>query len=295
MQRAPCAVRLRLASFCFLVLAVSAAGSGQESLAPSGQAASRPAPSEAEQQKMLAAMREYAGEYTAKLPNFICQQTTSQFEAGKKPTHWHKGDTLTSRLVFTDGREHRTLELVNNKPVRFTGRPWRAPLTTEGEFGILLANVFDPATATSFSWAGWDTFRGQPVAKFDYSIDRQHSTLSLSLSDLAKAVVPYHGSIFGDPATGAVRRITSETATIPEQVQTKSIATTVDYDTVRIGSQDYLLPVEANVVLVTDRSNIRNEMQFQGYRKFEAESTITFGSDTGTDGSRAEKPHNPQP
>ena len=294
MQRAPCAARLCVASLCVLALGVSAAGGVQQALAASEGTASRPAPSEAEQQKMLAAMREYAEDYTAKLPNFICQQTTSQFEAGKKPTRWHKGDTLTSRLVFTDGREHRTLEMVNNKPVRFTGRPWRTPLTTEGEFGILLANVFDPATATSFSWAGWDIFRGQPVAKFDYSVDRQHSTLSLSLSDLAKAIVPYHGSILGDASTGAVRRITSETAAIPEQVQTKSIATTVDYDTVRIGSQDYLLPVEANVMLVTDRNNIRNEMQFQGYRKFEAESTITFGSDAA-DGNRGEKPHNPQP
>ncbi|MDQ2712957.1 MAG: hypothetical protein M3Y24_12155 [Acidobacteriota bacterium] len=236
-------------------------------------------PSQAEQEQTLLGMRNYAEDYTAKLPNFICEQVTSQFEAGRKPNHWKKGDTLTSKLVFNRGREQRTLELVNNKPAHFNGRPWRTPLTTEGEFGILLANIFDPVTEAKFSWDGWDTVRGHRVAKFNYSVDREHSTLSLSLSDLAKAIVPYHGSVYGDPESGAVWHITSETASIPEQVQTKSIATTIDYDQVTIGSQAYLLPVEANVLMVTDATHVRNEMRFQGYRKFEAESTIKFGGE----------------
>ncbi len=238
--------------------------------------------SQEEQNRLLSAMRNYAEEYTAKLPNFICEQVTSQFEAGRKPNHWKKGDTLTSKLVFNRGREQRTLELVNNKPAHFTGRPWRTPLTTEGEFGILLANVFDPVTEAKFSWDGWDTIKGHRVAKFNYSVDREHSTLSLSLSDLAKAIVPYHGSVYGEPESGAVWHITSETASIPEQVQTKSIATTIEYDQVTIGAQAYLLPVEANVLMVTDSSHIRNEMSFQGYRKFEAESTIKFGGEGET-------------
>ncbi len=269
--------RLVVASFCVMGLALTLCAKPQEGSAPP-----QAAPSDSDQQKMLAAMREYAGDYTAKLPNFICQQVTSQFEAGKKPKHWHQGDTLTAKLVFNGGREERNLVMVNNKPVRPGGRSRRSPLTTEGEFGILLANIFDPVTEASFSWGGWEDFRGHRVAKFDYSVDRAHSTLSLSLSDLAKAVVPYHGSVYADAASGAVYRITSETTAIPEQVQTKSIATTVDYDTVRIGSQDYLLPVQAKVLLVTDRNNIRNEMQYEAYRKFEADSTITFGSPDGS-------------
>lgn len=261
--------RFALASF-LVSTATRAYSAGSDTTVP---------PSEAEQKHLLDSMRDYADQYTEKLPNFICQQVTEQYEAGKKPTHWRKGDTLTAKLVFNQGHEQRTLEQVNNKPTRFTGRPWRTPLTTEGEFGILLSNVFEPSTEAQFSWSGWDTFHGRQVAKFDYSVAREHSTLSLSLSDLAKAIVAYHGSVYADPASGAVWRITSESSVIPDSVRTKSIATTIDYDAVKIGSQNYLLPVAATVLMITDANHIRNEMQFQNYRKFEAESTITFGSE----------------
>ena len=269
MSRAKLAKILR-ATIGLLLLHVAPATAQEERKPP------EVAPSQAEQQTLLAAMRQYAGDYTAKLPNFICEQTTSQFEAGKKPTHWHKGDTLTSKLVFSAGREQRTLERVNNKPVKYGARSWRTPLTTEGEFGILLSNIFDPVTETKFSWNRWDTYHDRRVAVIDYAVDRQHSTLSLSLSDLAKAVVAYSGSVYADPATGAIWRITNGTAEIPAEVQTRSIATTVDYGEVSIGGGNYLLPVQANVLLVTGTNNIRNEIVFQGYRKFEAESSITF-------------------
>ena len=252
----------------------------------------------AEQQQFLDRMRKYAGQYISRLPDFLCEQMTEQFEAGKKTNHWHKGDTLTSKLVFARGREQRTLEQVNDKPVGTRTRAWKAPLTTEGEFGVLLGNIFDLNTATQFTWKGWDNVRGHKVAVFDYAVDREHSTMSLSLSDLARAVVPYGGEVYGDPESGAVWRVTNGTTEIPEQVQTKSIATTIDYGEVQIGGAPYLLPIQATVVLATDKSHIRNEIRFQGYRKFGAESSITFSTEDGDGkqksggaGTQTEPPH----
>ena len=156
--------------FCLLILSSICYANSQESSPAASQLPGTP--SQADQERVLLAMRNYAEEYGAKLPNFICEQITSQFEAGRKPTHWHKGDILTAKLVFTGGKEQRTLELVNNKPPQLGGRRWRTPLTTEGEFGILLGNIFDPVTEAKFSWDGWDNFRGHRVAKFNYSVDR---------------------------------------------------------------------------------------------------------------------------
>jgi hypothetical protein len=248
------------------------------------------APSEADQQKILTAITQYADGYLAKLPDFICQQITEEFLANKNGKHWRKHDTLTAKLVFSNGREQRTLELVNNKQVRDNRARLRSPLSTEGEFGILLSKIFDDASQAKFSWGGWDTVRGHRVAKFDYAIDRVHS--SMSLTNYVKAVVPYHGSVYGDPDNGAVWRITSGTTEIPPAVQIKSIATTVEYDEVSIGNQNYLLPANATVLLAADQEQTRNEMQFTDYRKFEAESTITFG---GQDQKpEAQKPPPPQ-
>ncbi len=253
----------------FGVALVSSAGGGQADKAE--------APAIVDQNKLLETMRQYAEQYVSNLPNFVCMQVTRQFEAGKKPAHWHKGDTLTSKLVFSQGHEERSLELVNDKPMRAVTRRWRAPLTTEGEFGILLANVLGSGSDASFAWNGWETVRGKRLAVFDYSIDKEHSTLRLSLSDLVKGIVPYHGSIYADDATGAVRRITNSAFDIPSELQTKSISTTIDYDDVVISGRNYLLPVQAIVWLTTETGNVRNEIEFTGYRKFETDSVITYG------------------
>ncbi|HEY1947113.1 MAG TPA: hypothetical protein VGG97_08915 [Bryobacteraceae bacterium] len=232
-------------------------------------------PLSVEQQKLLEQIGRYAEDYVSNLPNFICQQVTHQFEAGRKPEHWRKLDTLGAKLVFADGREERTLETINDKPPS-AGRIPRQPLQTEGEFGILLGNVFGVKTNATFMWNGWQTLRGKRVAVFDYLVDNQHSTLRLGLSDFVRAVVPYRGSIYADPDTGAVWRITSVPFDIPSEIQTRSIATVIDYDSVDIGGQMHLLPVEASVTLDTGSHNVRNRIEFREYRKFEAESKITF-------------------
>jgi hypothetical protein len=247
-------------------------------------------PGGTEQQKILGAIRQYSGDYVAKLPNFVCQQITQEFEADRKGKRWHKADALSEKLVFSGGREQRTLELVNNKQVRSSVRVRRV-LSTEGEFGILLSKIFDEDSAAKFSWSGWDSIRGHRVAKFDYSIDKQHSTLSLT--NYIKATVAYGGSIYGDPETGAVWRVTSGSTEIPEAVQISSIATTIDYDEVPIGGRKYLLPASATVLVVAQHDQTRNELRFEGYRKFEAESSISFGGEATND-SGPEKTPKPQ-
>jgi hypothetical protein len=247
-----------------VVLAVSAHG--------------QPTPSSAELDDLLQSMHRYAAQYVTNLPNFLCVQVTRQLEAGVKSEHWHKGDTLIYKLSFNHGSERRSLDLVNGKPADPTKRHWRTPLVTEGEFGLLLSRVLGPRGEAWFTWRGWETLRGKRVAVFDYSVDKEHSSLSLSLGDLVKAFVPYHGSVFADPATGAVWRITDAATEIPLSLMTREISTTIDYNDTSIGDKSYLLPVEAVVLLLLDRKKVRNEIEFQDYRKFEADSSITFGT-----------------
>lgn len=233
----------------------------------------------ADQKRFLQAMRSYAEQYVANLPNFLCEQVTRQYRAGKKPKSWRKGDTLTFRLRFSGGEEQRNLKLVNEKPIRPGMHGWRTPLSTEGEFGILLANIFASESDATFVWRGWEDVRGRRLAVFDYSVDQAHSTLKLSLSDLAEAVLPYHGSVYGDPQSGAVWRIEDAANNLPKKIDTKSISTVIDYDDVAIGAKRYLLPVQASIWVATDTTNIRNDLEFRNYRKFETDSVIKYASE----------------
>lgn len=237
------------------------------------------APDAPETDRLLALMHDYAAHYVSALPDFICLQTTDQFQAGKKGDHWKQLDSLTSKLVFANGEEHRTLQLVNGrKPDRF--RVARRPLTSEGEFAILISNIFGESSQATFEWQGWQSFHGQRCAVVRYRITQEHSTMKLRLSDLASATVSYEGLVVADPANGSIRRVTSEANEIPPEVQTRSIATIIDYSPVTVGNASYLLPSDASVEIATPSGRVRNELHFRNYQKFEADSTIKFDSDS---------------
>jgi len=227
--------------------------------------------------EFIAKARGYAAEYIDRLPNFLCVQTTTHSTAGRKGEHWRKKDTQTAQLLFAGGKEKRTLQAVNGKPVSpGRGRGSRSELTTEGEFGLLLANILGPDSAAEITWEGFDHLRDQQVAVVKYAVDREHSTLRLSRDYLASAFVAYYGEIFFDPKTGAVLRITKELSDIPPELETENSRTVIDYDKVVIGGADYLLPSTASVEMTIRSGRLRNEMSFNGYRKFEANSTVTF-------------------
>ena len=235
-----------------------------------------------QQTAMLAAMAGYAERYVSNLPNFVCELTTEQYRSGSKHEHWKKLDALTSQLTFSEGREHFHLQLVNHKPLRGAYPSFRRPLITEGEFGQLLQRVFSDSSNASFDWKGWETLEGRKLAAFTFNIDREHSTLKLSLSDLASAIVPYQGAVYADPKTGAVWRISDIATEIPSELRMDEIGTTVDYGQIKIGDSVYLLPVHATVLMKTDTHYVRNELSFREYRKFEAESSIKFDSDSSS-------------
>jgi len=233
-------------------------------------------PDSAEQQRILDKVRQSVSRYLENLPNFVCSRVTEQFEAGKKPEHWKKRDTLTERLIFNQGKENFALELVNGKPVQ-AGHYVKRPLETSGEFGELVRTVLDDKMEAQITWNGWQEINGHRVAVFDYLIDAQHSKTSVSLNGLA-VIVPYRGQLYADPETGDLWRITSDLLSMPPEVETKSAVTTIDYGPVEISSKHFILPVTASILLDTGRSNLLNKIAFNQYRKFEAESKITFVS-----------------
>jgi hypothetical protein len=234
-------------------------------------------PSQENASEVVAKARSYAAEYIDKLPNFICLQTTIYSTAGKKGDRWRRKETQTAQLVFAGGKEKRTIQAVNGKAaLNGAWRTNRNQLTTEGEFGILLANILGPDSPAEIQWVGFQDLRDRRAAVMKYAVDQQHSTLRLSRDYLASAFVAYHGEIFVDPKTGAVLRVTKELSDIPPELETESSRTTIDYEKVAIGGTEYLLPSSASVEMAIRSGRLRNEMSFAEYRKFEANSTITF-------------------
>ncbi len=88
--------------------------------------------------------------------------------------------------------------------------------------------------------------------------------------------VGYAGRVFIDEETGMVRRLTIQGGGLPKDYGLQSPALSLDYGMVRIGSEDYLLPLRSVLQLRHTKAFVRNETVFRGYRKFDAESEIKF-------------------
>lgn len=274
---------MRRFGFIVLLLARSAAFAYQD-----------PAPTQQQQNAILGNIAQFVNEYLNTIPNLICSQTTEQYKANKNGEHWRKGDTLTARLTLVDGRESAKLLRVNDVPISSIHHTWKRPLTTEGEFGDMLSVVLSRGSDAQITWNRWETLNGRHVAVFDYAIDKQHSKLSLSLSDLARAVLPYSGSLFADPESGTVWRVTDRVTEIPKELQTLEMQTVLDYGEISIGGKSYVLPIHATAMERSKQDTVRNQITFADYRKFEAESTVKFDT-AEPDGSQPQQHPNASP
>jgi hypothetical protein len=79
----------------------------------------------------------------------------------------------------------------------------------------------------------------------------------------------YHGQVFIDSSTRAVRRITQVVDDVPKKFPFKAASVSVDYDYVLINKHDYLLPVGAQIILKKGSGETdMNDIEFRNFHRF---------------------------
>ena len=63
---------------------------------------------------------------------------------------------------------------------------------------------------------------------------------------------------------------------MPADFPIQQATTLLDYDYSKISDKDYVLPLKAEIRMREGRVLVKNEVEFRLYRKFGAETTITF-------------------
>jgi hypothetical protein len=250
-----------------------------------------PPPEAAEQTRVLDAAREYARDYSKKLPNFICTQVTRRYEDPSGLEFWQAQDTVVEKLSFFEQKEEYKLLFVNNKA--FTGTRERIGGTvTRGEFGTRLKETFDPKSAATFEWERWATLRGKRMHVFRYSIPQERSEYSVAYG--TSVTVPgYSGLVYIDRETLAVMRLTLEVAQMPAGFPINKILAILDYDFTKVGNQEFVLPLKASTVARMGRGLSKNDVEFRNYNRFGAEATITFAPDPIPEDQLKEQPTQP--
>ena len=245
------------------------------SLACAGAQAQKPG---SDQQKAtLGAAREIAIHYTSQLPDFIC---TEQVERNDRtsPTNI-KVDRLTIQLSYYGQQEKQKLVTMNGKPA---AQPLESldGLITGGEFGSLQLGIFDLASAAEFQWKDTATIRKHRASVYTYKIARANSRYLVGYrgrdGKMISEPAGYHGEVALDSQNNRVLRVTAAADDMPKDSAIVASSVEVDYDFVDVAGHSYLLPARSESHMERAYRQTANVVSFVGYKKFEADSSISF-------------------
>jgi hypothetical protein len=242
-----------------------------------------PAPNAMEQAAIIEEVREYALNYSKSLPNFLSTQVVRRYQAGAPGSRymrssepsWVQVDLLTIRLSYYDQKEEYKLILHNNSPTKEDFKSLGGATST-GEFGSLLRDIFEPRTHARFGWDGWARLRDQVVMAFDYSVEQANSQWGIEYERKDHIVPAYSGRILIDKESHVVLRITLNADNIPATFPVKMATTILDYDYTDISGHQFLLPLKSETQMSADGVLSRNDTEFRLYRKYSAESDVTY-------------------
>jgi VWFA-related protein len=260
---------------------------------PASELPATAAPDAAAQQRMMDAARGYVVQTLPHLPNFFATRTTHRFDnspqvlekggwavrAGLQPL-----GSVSRQITYRDGQEIQdSTQLAASgaaQPQQEIG------LHSWGEFGPALTVVMTDTAKGTVTFNHWEQTPAGLAAVYHYSVPRAASHYGVTfccvmevqpggvssteggrgrsdgqminqlqpvVSHAFRETPGYHGSLFIDPATGAILRITLE-AELKSSDPLLRAATVIEYGPVSIGDQRFICPVRALTLSMEEAS-----------------------------------------
>jgi hypothetical protein len=231
-------------------------------------------PPRADQEKVLAEVRDYANNYVRQLPDFICVQVTRRYVDPSGLEFWQNVDTVMAQLSFFERKEQYKVVMVNNRSMD-TDMHRIGGATSTGEFGSMLKEIFEDKTQALFQWERWATLRGRRMHVFSYRVPQSRSEWSIRYERSQQITPAYRGLVYVDRDSRMVMRVTLEATDLPPSFPIQAASQVLDYDFTKIADREYLLPLKSVMRMREGKFLVKNETEFRMYRKFGAEATIT--------------------
>jgi hypothetical protein len=223
-----------------------------------------------EQATALGAIREYAMNYTKKLPNYTCTQVTT--------TRGTQTDLIEEELSVVDHREVRKVTKINGKPAPKADPSQLSRPSSHGEFGNLLEVLFDPETRTDFRWDRFATLNGRRMYVFAFRVAQPEG---YAIEEPKRIIrVAYRGLLYADYQTKAVLRIELECIKFPADSTYQAVEFTLDYQPTQVAGQEFTLPSHYQLHARRVFGETTIDIDYKSYRRFGAEATIVFDDST---------------
>jgi VWFA-related protein len=281
---------------------------------PANEVPATPAPDAPTQQQLLEAAKRFAVETLPNLPNLLATRTTFSFD--DSPQEVMKGGYLERIGLHLIGSSKTEVSVRNEKenPSTRTGAvssPTQGGLMTWGEFGSTLLIILSDSGRGKTAWSHWEKTASGVVAVFHYEVPKTESHYEIdtpvekvqpnggsnrwartggmaamaasSTAALVRTKPGYQGSLWIDPASGTILRLTL-VAELKGNSTFQRGAILVDYGRVPIADKTVICPVRSlalSTAPATVNANFEgvatewlNENLFTDYHMFASTSRI---------------------
>ena len=273
---------------------------------PAAELPSATAPDGAAQQRMLDAARNYVAQTLPRLPDFLATRTINRYD--DSPQALKKGAWPVRAGLHLVGTSSREISVRNEREGQAVKQGSAASqeqsgLSSWGEFGFLPAVILTDAAKGRVTWSHWEQMAAGPAAVFHYAVPRSASHYEIfgTIAHEPRFSLPgrqpttstvhtapaYHGSLWVDPATGVILRISIETDGNAGD-QFRRVAVMVQYAPVQIGDRKFICPVrslallsgiaDANSSLGDTPTEWMNIAIYSGYHRFASTARIVAGT-----------------
>jgi len=225
---------------------------------------------------LLARIKAKAADNLKRLPNYTCTQTIERTLRGAKARKFEPLDTLRLEVALVEGKELFSWPGAGKFEERGIGEiVGRGGAIGNGSFALHAKSVF-LSNAPTFTHVGATTLSGRPAIRYDYRIPQMLSGYQIRVGQ-NHALVEYHGSFWVDADTLDLIRLEVHADNPPPNLNLTEASDTMEYQRVRIGGRDFLLPQSSELVMIDLLGNaVRNRTQFSACRQYAGESKLSF-------------------
>jgi len=239
-------------------------------------------PLTAEQAASLNSIREYAINYSQRLPDYTATQVVRREVRPSQNGRFTKGlqkrtDTVEEQIGYVDHRELHKVLRVNGRPPT-ENEAQQSGMYSRGEFGALLDTMFKPETRTVFEWQRIAKLGGRNMLVYAFRVPQLPNGYAI-MEGSRTLIVPYKGLVFADAETKVVMRIQMQCTDIPSVSQYRSMSLTVDYKRTQVAGRDFILPSQFVMNLSGLDSDVTMQATYKDYRRFATDATIMFDSE----------------
>jgi hypothetical protein len=234
---------------------------------------------------ILARVRAHMSSLLNRLPNYTCLQTIERTERGANGKT-KLIDVIRMEVALVNGKELFAWPGSKKFDDTSISRMVKGGAIGNGNFALHAKAIFQ-TSAPRFQFEGESVRDGRRNYRWDFVVPQNLSGYEIgNFTD--QAIAGYHGSFWADVETLDVTRLEVYADDIPPLLKINAAADAVDYQSIKLGQDNFLLPSRSELSL-TNASGIqhRNRTTFSGCRQYSGESTISFEDAPAADKARA--------